>query len=328
MTHSASPQRAIFTIAIGRTIYLQMAKALARSVALWNPPATLPFYLITDARCISLPEDLQFISLIPINSGQYGNGFTPKLHLDRFAPAVCSLFIDADCLCAGSLDPAFCAFQGRAVATIGAEIATGEWGGADVARVCEQLKIPALPRFNGGVYYLEKREMTTQIFETARALLPKYRELGFEFLRGAANEEMLVSVAMALHGQKPITEDGTIMNSLLAAPGGIEIDVFKGRSLLRNPKSHPRHNPWYLLEELRPSIVHFCGSDPSIYPYGREIMRLDLVLCRRWPVWLATLWTNVAVSYPLIAWMRFKDTFRPAFHRLFGPRKLRPTERI
>ena len=82
-------------------------------------------------------------------------------------------------------------------------------------------QVSAVPRFNGGVYYLERGETCTQVYDTARALLPLYGEIGFELLRGAPNEELLVSLAMALHGQKPVAEDGTIMNSILAGPGGV-----------------------------------------------------------------------------------------------------------
>jgi hypothetical protein len=138
---------------------------------------------------------------------------------------------------------------------------------------------------------------------------------------------MLVSLAMALHGEKPIAEDGTIMNSVLAGPGGVELDVFKGRALLRNPISHSSHNPWYGSEFLRPTIVHFCGTDMSIYPYGQEILRLDLVRRRHWPLWLATLWSKVSYSWPLLGWSLLKDRFRPLYHRLLGPRRVRKSGR-
>ena len=80
--------RAVFTIATGKQIYIEMAAALARSVMLWNPPEALPFYLVTDAPRSALPDDLKAVRIVSIAPGQYGTGFTPKLYLDRFAPAI------------------------------------------------------------------------------------------------------------------------------------------------------------------------------------------------------------------------------------------------
>ena len=41
-------------------------------------------------------------------------------------------------------------------------------------------------------------------------------------------------------GQKLVPETGTIMNTLLAGPGGIDVDVFRGRAVLYNPVSSLR----------------------------------------------------------------------------------------
>lgn len=325
---AAMPDRAIFTIATGKPVYIEMAAALARSVMLWNLLEAFPVYVVTDAPRSGLPSDLHAVRIVSIAPGQYGTGFTPKLYLDRFAPAQRSLFIDADCLCCGPLDAAFRAFEGRAVATIGREISDGGWGGANVADVCKAFSVSAVPRFNGGVYYLERGETCTQVYDTARALLPLYGEIGFELLRGAPNEELLVSLAMALHGQKPVAEDGTIMNSILAGPGGVELDVFKGRSRLSNPKDHHAHNPWYRQEELRPAVLHFCGSDTTVYPYGREILRLDLVRGKGWPLWAASLWAWLTYTVPVRSWATTKSLLRPAFHALFGPRRIRRSQRV
>ena len=102
-----NPARAVFTIAVGRPVYLRMAYALARSFLRWNDPDELPFFLATDVDPTSLPRDLARVQIIPLRPGQFGQGFTPKLYLDQMAPAIQSLFVDADCLCTGSLRSAF-----------------------------------------------------------------------------------------------------------------------------------------------------------------------------------------------------------------------------
>ena len=132
---------------------------------------------------------------------------------------------------------------------------------------------------------------------------------------------------MALHGQKPIPEKGDIMNSLLAGPGGLELDVFKGIARLKNPTSHPRHNPWYELEELRPRLVHFLGTDILTHPYRQEVIRLKLVCGKGWPVWSATLWTKLVFSWPWLFREKFKNTFRPLYHAMFGRRAVPKSSR-
>ena len=313
---------AVFTIAVGKRLYLRMACALARSFRLWHRDQDIEFFLATDADRASLPADLFDLKIIPLKPAQYGEGFSPKLHLDKIAPADKSLFIDADCLCVGSLEQAFADFRGHSVSVIGREISNGEWYG-DVAAICRKFNLPAIPRFNGGVYYLERGPACERVYQTARELEARYDEIGFVRLRGHPNDEVLVSLAMALHGEEPIAERGDIMNSLLAAPAGLEIDVLKGTALLRNPKGYPRHNPWYELDEMRPKLVHFLGIDINDYPYRQEEMRLDLVCSKGWPGWLATLWSKLVFSFPSLLWSKCKDVFRPAYHVLFGPRAVR-----
>jgi hypothetical protein len=318
---------AVFTLATGNPAYLKMAFALARSFKLWHRNSDIAFFLATDRDRSALPRDLRELNLISLRPSQFGNGFEPKLNLDHIAPAPHSLFIDADCLCVGSLDVAFEAFAGRAVSVIGREISFGEWFG-DVAAICKNFGVPAMPRFNGGVYYLERGAPCTRVYESARSLLLQYDEIGFKRLRGCPNDEVIISLAMALHGQKPVPERGEIMNSLLAAPGGLEIDVFGGRAVLRNPRQHPRHNSWYEMEEMKPRLVHFLGSGADTYPYRQEMIRLDLVERSSWPVWLATIWSKLIFSFPWLVCTAIKNCLRPLYRATFGPRSIQARARF
>ena len=129
-----------------------------------------------------------------------------------------------------------------------------------------------------------------------------------------------MALAMAIHGQEPLPEDGTVMNSTLAAPGGVEVDVFRGHSRLLNPRGHPDHNDWYDLEEMRPALVHFLGSQVSGHPYRREEIRLE-----RWPrrggrAWAATAWADLTFSRPWAAKKRLKALLRPLYRRVAGVR--------
>lgn len=317
-------ERAAFTIAVGKPMYLRMACALARSFRIWHQQSDIRFFIATDADRGSLPSDLQDIDLIAIKPGEFGTGFQPKLHLDKLAPASCSMFIDADCLCVGPLDEAFDTFAGMPVSVIGGKITEGEWGG-DVATICARTGAEHLIRFNGGVYYLERGETCSSVYRTARELEPKYDELGFLRLRGCANDEALISVAMSLQSLRPVADRGDIMNSLLAGPGGVAIDVFEGRAVLKNPRGHKKHNPWYPMEEMRPRLVHFLGTELDTYPYRREELRLRQFCQQGWPKAVATLWADVTFSLPWLLLDGLKRVLRPAYHRLFGPRAIRST---
>jgi hypothetical protein len=312
--------RSILTLAIGDPLYLQLAVNLARSFRYWHDGTSLQFALATD-QPERLPRDLRDITIVPLDPGQYGEGFSPKLYLNELAPANQTLFVDADCLCTGPLHKAFDRFSGRAVSVIGRPISEGDWFG-DVASVCDRFDVPAMPRFNGGVYYLEPGSTCDEVYETAQSLKSDYDEIGFERLRTHPNDEVLMSLAMALHDQEAVPEDGTIMNSTLACSGGMEIDVLRGVSRLYNPDGHPEHNDWYPLEEMNPALVHFLGHETIQHPYRREAIRLQKVMRDGLPLWAADAWAALRFSIPWLTKERTKDLLRPAYHALFGTRSI------
>jgi hypothetical protein len=144
-------RRSVLTIATGKPIYWSMAMELARSFRYWHKGTDIKFSVITDmvdARAII------GVDKILISPGEFGIGFSTKLHLDRFVTSGQTLFIDADCLCVRPLDSVFTRFKGKSVSVVGGTIADGEWFG-DVRRTCELAGVPCLPKFNGGIYYLE-----------------------------------------------------------------------------------------------------------------------------------------------------------------------------
>ncbi len=312
--------RAILTLAIGDHYYLKMAENLARSVRYWHENEGIQFVIATDQPDL-VSYDLRGLSTVDLSGNQFGSGFSPKLYLNEIAPAERTLFVDADCLCTGSLNDAFNRFSDHDVSVIGRPVSDGEWFG-DVATICDRFDIPAMPKFNGGVYYLEPGEKCDAVYETAQLLESEYDEIGFERLRTHPNDEVLMSLAMALHDQAPVPEDGTIMNSTLACPGGMDIDVLRGTSRLYNPSDHPEHNDWYPLEEMNPALVHFLGHETSQHPYRREAIRLRKVMRDGWPVWAADAWAALRFSMPWLTKERTKDLLRPAYHALFGPRAI------
>jgi hypothetical protein len=317
--------RAVLTLALGPKIYRDMAVNLVRSIRRWHPAPGMPVTIVTDD-ATPLPADLANVRLLVLGANELGVGFQTKLHLDRLAPARHTLFIDADCLLYEPLDRIFAQLKGRPVATVGGTISEGEWFG-DIRALCRQLGVPRIPKFNGGLYYLEQGAGSAEIYRRARELAGRYDELGLVRLRGHPNDELILASAMALGGLAALPDDGSFMADQLACPGKIVLNVLNGRRELTNPPApSPLHRPWYPFTHVRPAIVHFLGHFNTCYPYRTEAHRLRLS-SRGWPKWAANVVAVALTMFP--GWLQetAKTALRPIYNRLFGFRRLQPTER-
>lgn len=304
-----------------------MAVNLARSFKIWHKNSDLEFAIATDQANL-IPPDLSDIQIIELQPNQYGKGFSPKLHLDKISPADKTLFIDADCLCVGSLESVFERFVGHAVSVVGETISEGEWFG-DIAVICQRFNIKSLPKFNGGIYYLEKGEMSNLVYATARELEPQYDEIGLVRLRNRPNDELLMAIAMTLHQQAPIDDDGSIMSDPQCCQGGISIDVLRGQSRLINPPfPHPKHQNWYPFSEVSPLIVHFLGSNATTYPYTREELRLELVCVRNWGIWIVDIWVTIICTIPYVLKHIAKNSLRSTYRKFLGFRPIPVSNRM
>lgn len=318
--------KAVFTLALGKPIYLKMAVALARSFNLWHQKSDIKFTIVTDKPLSDRPGDLGSIDWMQVPSEKYGVGFTPKLYLDELAPAEKSLFVDADCLVVRSLEDVFKRFSGRKVSVVGTNWSEGEWFG-DVRKIASKVGVPHYPYLNGGIYYIEPGETATRVFEKARELRLSYDDLGIERLRGGENDEPLISLAMAFYGQEPVPEDGTIMNTLMDAVGGLKLNVLAGVATLKNPQDHPNRARGHSIPILRPAIMHLNSIDIATHPYRTEALRLKLVSEKGWPPSLAFGLTAILYGFPAILKKNIKQVLRPIFHRIFGPRAIKETVR-
>lgn len=319
--------RAVLTIATSKKVYVDMAVNLARSFRLWNDGNGIKFYFATDM-AEYIPADVKsFVKVITLQPGELGVGFLPKINLDKLAPAGQTLFIDSDCLIYGNLQPVFDQFKGHDVSVIGGYITDGDWFG-DIAAICTQFKVERLPKFNGGIYYLQQGEKAKAVYQTARELQMRYDEIGFTRFRGHTADEMIMSLAMALHGQEPLRDDGTIMSDPQACPGSYKTDVIAGKTQLINPPApNPKHRDWYPFSNVSPLVVHFLGHHSHDYQYRKDAYRLA-----KWaegklgPV--AEAKARLAIEWNSRAQLYFKDKFRKVYHTLFGVRKVTPSERL
>jgi hypothetical protein len=319
-------QRAVITIALGKPIYLEMAINLARSFIFWHRDSDIAFYIVSD-RSVTLPADLGRVHIIRIKTGELGQGYSAKLHLDRVAPAKQTLFIDADCFCVGNLSSVFDRFSGRHVSVVGGTISNGDWFG-DIAQVCSQFNLPHLPKFVGGLYYLEPGFAATAVYDRARLLEPDYDKLGLVRLRGQPNDELLIAISMALEGCEALPDDGSISGDLFYYPVILELDVMLGKCRLFDPMPlNPSHRSWHVGGEVRPLIVHFLGHLNSSWQYQAEAKKLRLVFENGMPEVVSRLLVKLTYQFPAKSQEELKAKLRPIFHRLFGPRKMKPANR-
>ena len=319
--------RNILTIATGKKLYVDMAVNLARSFWLWNAGAGIAFYLATDQPEL-VPDDVKhYINIIPVKPGELGEGFSSKLHLDKLAPAGQTLFIDSDCLVYGSLEPVFEKFKGHSVSVVGGYISGGEWFG-DIAAICKKFNIKQMPKFNGGIYYLENGAKAAKVYELARRLETQYDEIGFVRLRNRPNDEVIVALAMALNGEAPVKDNGTIMSDPLSCPGKFLTDVIKGKTSLYNPPvPSPLHQDWYPFENVHPLIIHFLGHHSMSYQYKADIYKLQVLHSGRLTA-MDKLRVLAAIELPMRLKAGLKNLLRPFYKIVFGTRTIRQSERL
>ena len=323
-----SPRRAVITLATTKMIYVDMALVLARSFVLWNRDAGIPFYIFTDVE-FEMPRELQgVVEVKRMPPGALGTGFSPKLHLDRLAPAPQTMFIDADCMVMGPLDPIFDRFAGRAVSVFGVRMSEGIWWG-DVAAILKRIGKPAMTGFNGGLYYVEPGETANRVYARAREIEGLYDEWGLARLRGRPNDEVLMSIAMAEADLPAVEDDGTIMVPYNSYQVFRELDVFAGRCAMENPPpGAPKHRDGVPVRIVHPVIPHFVDTYTLHWRYLAEAERLRLHMASGLPRWLARLATFVTISIPGMLKMNGKEWFRPLYRALFGVRAVKANERV
>ena len=304
-----------------------MAVNLARSFKLWNDGSGIEFYLVTDLPQ-HLPEDVKaFVKIIQVQPGEFGAGFTPKLYLDKLAPKGQTIFIDSDCIIYGSILPVFEKFSGHAVAVIGGYIADGEWFG-NIAGICKKFNVKKLPKFNGGVYYVENGYKAEKVYEMAREFEKQYDEIGFVRLRGRPNDEVVVALAMAMNDEQPIPDDGTLMSDPLTCPGKYVTNVITGKTALLNPpKPSPLRQESYPFVNVSPVIVHFLGAETQSYQYKSDAHRLELIINDKYNL-VNKMKLYGQIEFPARLITICKNIFRPVYRKFLGTRKIKVSDRL
>jgi hypothetical protein len=302
-----------------------MAVNLARSFLRWHRESDILFCLATDQPEV-VPADVRSrVRILDVGHLKHITGFSIKLYLDELAATPHTLFIDADCLVYGRLEPVFERFKGRAVSAIGDTLQEGAFF-CDVHEIIRKMSLSYLPRFVGGIYYLEKNEISRRVFEYARTLLPQYDNLGLVRLRGKENEEPLLAIAMATFGETPIEEDGSIKaDRMFYTYYAANVLIGKAR-LWNNDNSYPA-NAYFRISESRPIIVHYNSNFAENFEYYAECKRLYLSVVYKLPNRLINFISKVRYELPGKSVGSLKDIARPYYRALFGIRSIKESNR-
>ncbi|SDE03844.1 hypothetical protein SAMN05216464_103422 [Mucilaginibacter pineti] len=319
-------RRQVITIATGKKLYVDFAVNLARSFFLWHTGEDINFQLVTDLPELVPRELLAKIELITTGKGEIGEGFSPKLHLDKLISDGHTLFIDSDCLIYRNLDFVFEQFRGHHVSVIGNYICKGEWFG-DVAGICTYFGIKEIPKFNGGIYYLESGAVVDNVYAEARRIEKIYDQAGFVRLRNRPNDEVILAVAMQLNQQVALPEDGSIMAEFVNFRSGIKSNLFQGVAELYNTPQHRDYVREWPLTVAKPAIVHFLGHHNQMMPYIREAALLANIVSGS-KAFKKRMMVQLTVVIPHLVGVGLKNLLRPMYHAFFGARKIRKSERI
>lgn len=325
-------KKTVITVAAGQKLYVEYATNLAMSFLYWNSASDIEFTLITD-----LPQHIpnkiaKKINLIAVNATEIEKGFSSKLVMDKYLNEGQNLFIDADCLIYGHLDPVFEKFKGNMATVIGHTIKDGFGIGfsKNINSLLKQLNLSYYPMFCGSVYYFEKQSATSAFFDYAKTLLLQYDDLGLIPLRNKENEEPLIGLAMAKFNQNPLEDDGSIKADRMY------FDYCSNNVLTGKSKLWVRYSPKNIiysnLHLSNPVIIHYNARFTDTYEYISDAKRLRFHILYGGNKYLFNFLITAFYEKPSACLVylsaEFKRLLRPLFQKLFGIRKIQPSKRL
>jgi hypothetical protein len=217
-------KRAIFTVATGKPIYGEMAMGLARSLYLIDDPT--PRAIMTDLKQFDWHRYYDTV-LEPDETGKwpYLSRFTAldRMDADEF------IMLDGDSLVFKQLGPIFDLCKGKSVAWQGEMRSKGEFRGRELADVCKDFGVSAVPRFNAGFTYYSRTEETKTLFAEALKVGSEYEKYGFNWFRGCPSGEVCLMIAMLHTGLGELLPPGiTISHSGIGSIGMPKVNVLSG----------------------------------------------------------------------------------------------------
>lgn len=222
--------KGFITIATGKEEYYQLAQNLLRSYRYFcsNP---LPFTVLCDREN---EYTSNFDDVIIYKNGAT-NSYLDKLSLGEYLPYDENIFIDADCLAFGDLNPIFDYFQkaddfscfGRVLPL---DDKTGWFEYENLGDLKPQ--VTYVVGLHGGIYYMRKSEITQRIFSDARAFVPDYPKFKFKGKFDTPGDEPLVALSMAVNKCKPVPFERKAICCYWEYIGDMNIDITRGKAMV------------------------------------------------------------------------------------------------
>lgn len=176
------------------------------------------------------------------------------------------LFIDADSLVFGRLDPIFDFCQGHTIAVQGRLRRTGHWYG-HLEDLLPKMGLAEIGQFNGGMIYYERTQNTPVLMSAIRDAATRYEETGLDSFRGQVPDEPCVALGMARTGiGLLIPDEMDFMNTPVGLVGRLHLDVLRNECLFLKRTDRMRL--------IRPSIFH-AGKYVNNLSYWRQLSKLD-----------------------------------------------------
>lgn len=253
-------ERVVFTVAVGKPKYGQMAMGLARSLHLIEDRT--PRAVLTDLDGFDWKRYFDVVI----------RPEAPRTALDKLlalelTDAAKVLSLDCDMLAFRRLDEVFEFCNGKDLAVQGFPQSDGKWHGLEVADVCRKYSKVSIPRFNGGMIYYERSEGAAALFARAREIERDYAATGFADFRGNASEEVCVALAMLETGLGDMIPDETdFMSTGVGMVGKPRIDVLRNRCEFVCRRQRMRF--------IRPKLFHASRYTDFLF-YWRQLSALE-----------------------------------------------------
>ncbi|SHJ85442.1 hypothetical protein SAMN05444159_1693 [Bradyrhizobium lablabi] len=234
------------TIAIGHERYLRQAEILSLSLRR-NMPG-VPLAIVTDNDRLAASADV----IVPPLSG-IPVGVLQKAYLDQYTPFQETLFIDSDCIATrpfpNELEQIRKFEFTPAMEKFTALNGTDEY----IDNLSEALKLVGgeqFPKFNGGIYFFRKGELSSSVFRIAREIHSDYRKYGIKaFDKSGPGEETVFALALAKLGMFDLYHDnGNLMRTPTGLKGKISIEPLGGGCTFERYDG-----------VVSPAICHFAG---------------------------------------------------------------------
>lgn len=190
--------RGFVTVATGSERYYQLAYNLCLSYRR-KGKGKYPFALICDKETC---YNAFFDDIVMVDEAKYS---TLDKMLIKYSPYQETIFFDADILILDSVDDLWDIFEGQAdVAAFGCKLPLDSEKGWFTYKGSGRYRtqIQYLISMNGGIYYVRKGPVASNVFEKAQELVNEYSTIDFKYFTRPADEPIM-AMAMVLNQCAP-----------------------------------------------------------------------------------------------------------------------------